>query len=226
MNQKQIILAASILCATLIGCESTEINRAENEFFYPVSFSVDTSYFHYGREIELRFSSYSNFYAPKYGGTNKERFKQYVYYFSDFGFRENEVWGFGCYDDDVEPYRPTSACVCDIKSIHIVTDDDFDTEHPAGANADDLFTISLESAYPYIKSDYKGYYSHYDNEFQLNNIDPDYLRLNGMWFGFLRLKKKPANEGLYSFTISIEMGDDPISGNNPNLEPQSFKLKF
>lgn len=225
MNQKLFFAAACMACATFFGCERTEINRAESEFFVPAGFEADTSYFHYEGCVELRFTG-NTYYSAGQGGSTKQRFKQYVYYFNDFGYREDEVWCFGCCDEDNEPYRPTSACVCDIKSVHIVTDNDFDEVHPAGSDADDLFTICLEAAYPYIKNGYEGYASRFHNNFTLNDIDPDYLKLNGLWFGALMLKKKPAQQGLYSFTVSIEMGADPVTGNIPNFEPQTFKLKF
>ena len=225
MNYKQFFLAASVACSALVGCEISEIKRAENEFFYPISFEADTTYFRHEGCIERRFSN-NNYYSVDRGSSSKERFKQYVYYFNDFGYREDNVLCLFCWGDDCDPFRPTAACVCDIKSVHVVCENDFDANHPAGANVDDILTISLESAYPYIKNGYKGYNSQRQNEFPLNSIDPDYLKLNGMWFGQLRVKKKPANQGTYTFTVSVELDADPVTGRKPNMAPQTFKINF
>lgn len=227
MNNKLFFTAVSLACAALIGCEP-DIHRASSEFFYPSSFSADTGYFFRdAKEILLRFSS-SNNYSPSYGGSSKERYKQYVYYFGDFGYREDDEVCFGCCDDveDIGFGRPTSLCVCDIKSIHVVCENEFDENHPAGSNADDLFKIGLETAYPFLKNNYTGYYEYYDKYFPLQDINPDYLKLTGLWFGHLIITKNPHAEGKYSFTISVEMDADPVSGNVPKFSPQTVTLIF
>ena len=227
MNYKQILLAASVACAALVGCEP-EIERAANEFFYPSSFEVDTVRMWYGYDFALRFTNIAE-YSPSKGGRSKERYKQYVYYFGDFGYREEGCWGDS---DDINNW-PSSCCVCDIMSIHVATQEDFDEAHPAGSYIDDLMVVRLESAYPFIKSNYKldGYDYNYrenrpDNEFYLNEVNPDYLKLNGHCFAYLNFLKSPSVKGEHTFIITVEMGADPVSGYVPDFKPQEITVSF
>lgn len=224
MNYKHIIIAASVACAAFLGCEEVEIKRAVHTFFYPLNFTIDT--LSYGNEIDLRFTDCNNYSADK-TKYHKDRYKQYVYYFSDFGYREDHEWYWGddCCDDP-GPSHHSWVCVCDIKSIHIVSNNDFDEKHPAGSNADDLFSIRLESAYPFIKNGYQANYDNHSHKFPLNNIDPDYLKLNGHWLGNISTNKMPTEKGSYSFTLSLEMGADPVTGYTPTFDSQTFKLTF
>lgn len=221
MNYKQLFLAASVACAAFAGCSEVEIERSSDGFFYPYGFVADTLRYYHG-EVELRFPNVSS-YSYEKGGTSKELYKKYVYYFNDLGYRADyQNCLFGCDDDNYDPWK--YCCVCDIKSIHVVTNQDFDKDHPAGSNIDDLLSINLLSAYPYIKSGYKDYH-HYDS-FELQNIDPDFLKLNAAEFGNLRFNKKPETRGYFTFTVSIEMGADPVSGDTPQLQPQEFTIYF
>lgn len=146
MNYKLIIFAAVITITAFWGCERTEIKRAEDRFFYPRALKVETLFGYHDADVSLSFNR-NVYYSAESGGEDNTRFKQYVYYFNDFGYRYDRL--VGCYDgeDDLGPEHPYTVSVCAIKEIHIVCNDDYDESHPKGSNADDLFSIRLQTSY-------------------------------------------------------------------------------
>jgi len=128
------------------------------------------------RDSDLEIHLYLNFY-DKYH--NDEDF----YYSTAEGYNRLKFWDLAVkhgdlYYDTVDcPDRPTLTCnstrtpetpfvwAKDIDRIDVVSDADWDAEHPAGTSLNDLFTIECRSFYHYIACGYKflsGYYGGHD----------------------------------------------------------------
>lgn len=62
--------------------------------------------------------------------------------------------GFVCYDPSYSIYP--FACFEIINRVSVTSDNDWDTEHPAGSLLNDIFTITYYTHYPYIINGYTG----------------------------------------------------------------------
>ena len=118
------------------------------------------------------------------------------------------------------------GCLMPLKGISVVADQDFDENHLAGMELNDLFTISYSRFYQYIKSGYKPVYGL--NAFALDSISELSAIKDVNLFSVrstLIFKKKPES-GKYKFTISFDFGDDPLTGESFSLPPSSIEVEF
>ena len=213
-----MLCAAILMSAFNFGCKEPEIERMASSYFIPYGITADTLYKH---SVTLSFESdkLKRFSATDGNSDDKERYKQYMYYFGDFGEREdhNGAW-FGDSDNDPEFGW---VCVCDIKSIDVVCNQYFNQLHSANQSVNDIITIIPWSGYTYLHNFAEQY-----KQFDLQNVDKDYFKLNGTQFAVLFFNQMPDKAGEYEFTITVTMDADPVSGDTPTIAPIKTTIKF
>ncbi len=109
--------------------------------------------------------------------------------------------------DSAGPHQ-TSNIGIDFVSIDIVSDIDFDTEHPAGESLGDIVRFRSISSKPYIDSGYKG--SEYTTvEGLVSELTPDQLTLLGQntFIGGLYFETSPTLEKTHTFTVTMTPDD-------------------
>lgn len=70
--------------------------------------------------------------------------------FMKYATRNNDL----TYNSYIFPPELRTACSDNFRAIHVVAADDWDEKHPAGTLLDELFTLSVCSYAPYIRSGY------------------------------------------------------------------------
>ena len=127
-----------------------------------------------------------------------------------------------------------NACVLPLLSIDVVTNKDFDADHPAGSKLNDiLYYDQSHDTYEYLKNkEYKGEALYWGRgsckDFEPRRLDlipenPVYLMESEFWITF---DHAPATPGTYEFTIKFTFGPDPLSGETVDIEPVTVSMEF
>ena len=212
-----MLCAAILMSAFNFGCKEPEIERMASRYFIPYSITTDTRY---SNMLLLEFDDLKRFSPTEGNSDDKERYKQYLYYFGDFGVKKDN--GTPWFDDDDDP-EFASVCVCNIKSIDVVCNQYFNQSHTANKSVNDIITIIPRSGYIYMNGintddQYK--------KFDLLNVDKDYFKLNPITFAGISFNQEPDQAGEYEFTITVTMDADPVSGDTPTIAPIKTTIKF
>ncbi len=148
---------------------------------------------------------------------SSEKGQEYVKYYGDTTF---SGWIKYSGDDYIVSAMP-------LNSINIVSDKDFDTEHPAGSSLNDMFTLEYASAWNLIQSNYDPKINiHQYGQYQTMPLsESKELILPFYWMG-LYFNKLPEKLGTYEFTITFNYGKDPISGREAKVAPAVVKAEF
>lgn len=142
---------------------------------------------------------YANFAINNYTSNNVKGsgtiFKELAAQFKDYGYNGG--------------YWVRAILFSPLKQLSIVSDVDFDEQHPAGMPLDDLINVQYYSAEKFIKSGY----SDFDAGNVYNKLTESLVKLNSMNINLynglcLRFTKLPTNKGLYTFTMTYRNADD------------------
>ncbi len=167
---------------------------------FTISFGSDDARYHYLDQDETESTKYKA-YAKYYGDTS------YIWY------------------HDLAPFE--SVCLMPLDSISITADRAFDNEHPKGSILNDLFTVKYGAFHSYIKSNYNdmvttGDYSQKDSLVSATEFKGVSLLNYGTEF---LLTKRPA-KGKYTFTFTLNFGEDPLTGEKVEVPPASIEVEF
>lgn len=123
------------------------------------------------------------------------------------------------------------VCAAPLKSINVVADRDFDESHPAGASLNELFTFKYVAFYSFVKNGYKnGGGSDVPAEYPADSVaalsDFRGASLFSDYVAPLFFNKLPASPGKYTFTVTLNFGEDPLTGEKVELAPASIEIEF
>jgi len=147
-------------------------------------------------------------------GVHFNKYKWYAHYYGDTTYHSMHIMG--C---------ENSGCLTQLKKISIVADHDFDENHPAGSLLNDLFEISYARFYQYIQNGYKPYWLNayaLDSIAELTTVKDVNLFSE---YSALIFKQQPA-PGKYTFTVTLDFGEDPLSGEKVTVPPASIEIEF
>lgn len=138
-------------------------------------------------------------------------FESYAKYFGDTIFsNEHEI--------DNQYY----ASVMPLTAINVVTERQYDMQHPAGSVLNDIIYIHTARNNEMLVA--KQYYQAFDRRIDsISNTNPINM-LNGIIY--IHFIKQPDNPGVYSFSISMEFGADPVTGETKLCVPVAFDFQF
>jgi hypothetical protein len=145
-----------------------------------------------------------------------------------------EMYGDKCFNGVTVP-NSVGAIAYPIEKITLVSNNNFDAEHPAGSVVDDVVRLNLATYETFIKNgytypeewDYLRYSSEYlpglipVGEFYLSEVTGEIARLISCSpFGspLLKFMQEPEVAGEYPFTLTITMNGEEIS--------KTFKVTF
>ena len=98
-------------------------------------------------------------------------------------------------------------CYINIQNIDVITQNNFDKEHPAGTSIKDILNLGFISYYLFIKNNYDDeYYTDYYQEKILEDVDSLDLQLYASGTSYLKFRVKPV-PGDYIFTITVTTTD-------------------
>ena len=125
------------------------------------------------------------------------------------------------------------ACAVPLKSINVVADRDFDETHPAGVSLNDIFTLKYDTKYSFIKKEYNNggdpnvasTYSPADSVSVLSDFRGASL-FSSDFFAPLFFNKLPDAPGKYTFTVTLDFGEDPLTGEKVTVPPASIEIEF
>ena len=148
--------------------------------------------------------------------TNDTKYDAYAKYYCDTAY----IWF-----HNLSPFE--TVCLMPLDSISITTDTDFDNEHPKGSILNDLFTVQYGAYHSYIKNNYNnmestGDYCHTDSVVSASVFKGVSLLNYGTEF---MLSKRPA-KGKYTFTFTLNFGEDPLTGEKVEVPPASIEVEF
>ncbi len=157
----------------------------------------------------------SKFYAYSSKGKDFDKYKWYAKYYGDTTYYDlQEIGG------------NASGCLMPLKGIAVVADKALDEKHPAGTVLNDLFLISYARLYQYIQGGYKPQYRL--NEFALKSTSElSMLKDVNLFSEYSELifKQQPA-PGKYTFTVTLDFGEDPLTGEKVTVPPASIEIEF
>lgn len=115
----------------------------------------------------------------------------------------------------VFPYSWTTNIGIDFLSIDVISDSDFDAEHPANTSLADVVIFSSHSLKPFIDS---GYESKYDGrEYHpfkdvISNLSSEQLILLGKdnYIGSLTFNAEPTSSKTHKFTVTMTADDGRV----------------
>lgn len=147
-----------------------------------------------------------------------DKYNEYAKYFGDTSYS----WYHDMYFD--------RAITAQLYSIDIVADKDFDKEHPAGTSLNNLFTLKYNAYHSYIKGNYKNVHA---KEGERSDVPMDSVSVVTDFKGSslfqsgakLLLSKRPA-KGKYTFTFTLNFGEDPLTGEKVEVPPASIEVEF
>lgn len=136
-----------------------------------------------------------------------------------------EFYGDTTYND-VHVIGDPNCCAAPLSTISIKTDKDFDKGHPAGSLINDLFLISYPRYHQYIKNGYtpkvpRGSYA-LDSISELSDFKNVSLFAANTQLIF---KETPA-PGKYTFTVTLDFGEDPLTGEKVTVPPANIEIEF
>jgi hypothetical protein len=155
-----------------------------------------------------------------YTRAKSTRYTEYVKYYGDTTY---------AYRHD---YSPTErGCLMPLNNISIVADRDYDEQHPAGTSLCDLVTIEYLALYSFIKNGYKTECE--DERFRLDPADSisvlsdcKSISLFSDLNSSFCFDTPPDTPGKYTFTVTLNFGEDPLTGEKVELEPASITIEF
>ena len=122
------------------------------------------------------------------------------------------------------------GCLAPLESITIVANKDFDDNHPAGTLLNDLFELQFYAFHSFIKDGYKNVFEKNEN-LASNPIDSVVIVSDFKCVSLLQkqavfnLIKRPA-KGKYTFTFTLNFGEDPLTGEKVEVPPASIEVEF
>ena len=151
------------------------------------------------------------------GEESVSKYKKYAQYYGDTTYTEKH--------DNSETEIGSRI---PLNSINIIADCDFDKEHPAGTSLNDIFTLKYLALYSFIKDGYKN-----RNEGERNTYPEDSISVIANFKGAslfscntaLFFKKVPA-PGKYTFTVTLDFGNDPLTGEKVTVPPANIEIEF
>ena len=153
-----------------------------------------------------------------YASTDTSKFalyKKYAAFYGDTAYHDVHVLG------------ATNALASPLSSISIQSDTNLDEEHKSGEPLNGLFLISYPRYYQYIKNGYKPqkWYNSclLDSISELSTFKDEYLF--EVEESFLIFKQQPA-PGKYTFTVTLDFGEDPLTGEKVTVPPASIEIEF
>ena len=153
-------------------------------------------------------------YASAYK-SDVAKYKEYAKYYCDTAYYESHTIGYDCV-----------GCLMPLNSISVVADQDIDESHPTGSSLNDLFKISYSRFYQYIKNGYIPDIR--PNAYTLDSIS-ELSTFKGTYLfpekAALIFKKEPA-PGKYTFTVTLDFGEDPLTGKKVTVPPASIEIEF
>ncbi|MBR4676760.1 MAG: hypothetical protein IKO99_02025 [Bacteroidales bacterium] len=156
-----------------------------------------------------------------YWEKNENKLKQYNAY--------AEYFGDTVYDGYHDMGLVEQVFAVPIKSISIVANRDFDAEHPRGSNLGDVFSLQYLSFYSFIKNGCKNGINNTiwpaDSLSKLTEIKSISLF---SWRGGTQINfdKLPEIPGKYTFTVTLDFGCDPLTGEKVTVPPASIEIEF
>lgn len=120
------------------------------------------------------------------------------------------------------------ASVMPLVSIDIITDKQFDEQHPAGSNVNDLVRFYMHWDHKRLIDNYAStqkFDQHEHYELDLDQVPQNPINMLNDWFR-LHFTKNPDVLGKYNFTISIKFGADPVTDETVVFEPATVELEF
>ena len=162
-----------------------------------------------------RYNRNCTFYYHASQGSDFDKYKWYAKYYGDTSYNDLQLVG-----------GNASGCLMPLKGITVATDKDFDEKHPAGTPLNDLFQISYARFYQYIQNGYKPRY-------RLNAValkstsELSTLKDVNLFSEYSELifKQQPA-PGKYTFTVTLDFGEDPLTGEKVTVPPASIEIEF
>jgi hypothetical protein len=205
---KKILLVLLIACG-LMSC-------LKKETFFKRSYITN---YKNVTEIELE-GSPSHFSVLHYGGSIgsfqsigelKETFDALCEKHGDMTYNRKVT--------EFQPGEQTVRCIgVDFTSIDIVSDSDFDAEHPAGSSLGDIVLFLFQSLKPYIDSGYtlktdrhKGFMSF---EYLISEIPQGALTMMGGYsnnaIGGMKFQSQPTLSKTHTFTVTMTADDGRV----------------
>ncbi len=157
----------------------------------------------------------SKFYGCSSEGNDFDKYKWYAKYYGDTTYNDLQWMG-----------GNASGCLMPLKGITVVADKALDEMHPAGTALNDLFLISYARLYQYIQGGYKPKYRL--NEIALKSTSElSTLKDVNLFSRYSELifKQQPA-PGKYTFTVTLDFGEDPLTGEKVTVPPASIEIEF
>ena len=156
---------------------------------------------------------------------------------------KNDKAGFAKYNEYASYYGDTSytwyhntsvienGSAIPINSITIVANKDFDEVHPAGTSLNDLFSVKYYAFHSFIKNNFKNIYAGKDESVDYYPMDSVMLVSDFKEVSLFNnqakfyLIKRPA-KGKYTFTFTLNFGEDPLTGEKVDVPPASIEVEF
>ncbi len=139
------------------------------------------------------------------------KFNEYAKYYGDTSYTESH---------NMDLWQDVMAAP--LNSVNIVCDRDFDEDHLVGTPLNDIVYIHYFSAYDFIKNGYN-YDFFVDSLVPLQDLKP--ISILGDAYTKLLCKKFPA-PGKYTFTVTLDFGNDPLTGEKVTVPPANIEIEF
>ena len=226
--KKNLFLFSLISFCIFIGCNKDNNENDSNPerfvtgfsgnymdgFFNPDSMYISYNDFH--KSIFITFV-YENKCKYTSQGEALKKYNMYAKYYGDTTYT---------YHHNITPIE--NGCVAPLNSISIVADRDFDNEHPAGTSLNDICTMTYLPFHSFLKNGYVGcddFAKNYpgDSIVGLNGVkDISLISCQNTTISFV---KKP-EPGKYTFTVTLDFGNDPLTGEKVTVQPANVEIEF
>ncbi|MBO7568042.1 MAG: hypothetical protein J6T60_13205 [Bacteroidales bacterium] len=230
MKFRQFVLIIIGLC--LFACNKNDEDSKSYDFADPATGNFINVFITNPESLELEFVTNIRYHVPcirmsflydmyrsvaycSPDGYQLEMYKKYAKFYGDTTYHERHILG--------EP----NACAAPLSKINVTSDKDYDEAHPAGTSLNDLFLISYPRLYQYIKSGYKPQQGM--NSYELDSVSELTAFKEEPLFEcetHLLFKKQPDAPGKYTFTVTLDFGEDPLTGKKVTVPPASIEIEF
>lgn len=212
---KKILFIAFILSITAItSCTKHYTYKSSyvRSYYVPNSLTVRVDGRSPNFKITIRVEQGKDYSVMSVSG-EKEAYNKYAEYYGDTNFQR----------DDDDHGGPDVSCN-PLASISVTCNRDWDAEHPAGTELNDLISADIMSVKKQIESGYKetNHFFYYNN---LTDIDYNAIRPFSDMIS-LYMPSSAGKYGKYEFTISVSFDKDPITGINVSVEPITVEIDF
>ena len=230
MKFEHFVLIIIVLC--IVACNKSEEDTKSYQASDPATGNFINVFITNPENLDLEFVMNTRYHIPciqmslpfdmyrsvAYGspdGLQLEKYKEYAKFYGDTTYHGRHILG--------DP----NACAASLSKIDVTSDKDYDETHPAGTILNDLFLISYPRLFQYIKSGYKPQEGL--NSYQLDSIseltefkeEPLFACETNLFF-----KKHPDTPGKYTFTVTLNFGEDPLTGEKVIVPPASIEIEF